>query len=134
MRGKHQRSRYHRGLTGDLPSRKAAAEAEIQALGFDLIYQEWVEDAETPGIIGMFGGITMRHPDGSPNKVKVRTHDVDLRTTVVVLEHELHHCRDPLWDCGNRAPFGDSRPPKGTPEWVEWQTARAAAKEVPMSS
>jgi hypothetical protein len=124
MRGKYARKRWHQGREGDLEARKKAAEDEIRALGFDLIYQEWCEDPETPGIIGMYGGITLRHPDGSPNKVKVRTHDVDLRETVIVLEHELHHCRDRLWDCGNRMPFGDHRPVKGTPEWHDWMAHR----------
>jgi hypothetical protein len=77
--------------------RISAAEEAIRELGFELRYVEFCEDAETPGLLGAYGGVTLHEK----RKVKVKTHGVSRAELADVLEHELRHVRDPLWDCGS---------------------------------
>jgi hypothetical protein len=81
-----------------IETRIAAAEAAIRAAGFELRYVEFCEDAETPGILGVYRGVTHR----ATRRVKVATRWRSREEIAEVLEHELRHVLDPAWDCGSR--------------------------------
>jgi hypothetical protein len=81
-------------------ARVRAAEEAIRAEGFTLRYVEWCEDAQTPGILGYYRGVT----DRLRREVKVSTRATPTaEERAEVLEHELRHVREPDWDCGNRS-------------------------------
>lgn len=67
----------------------AQAVADIEAHGYMVEFREWCEDPETPGLLGMYGGVTVH----SRKAVKVKTHGVDDATLVGVLRHELEHVK-----------------------------------------
>lgn len=98
----------------DVERRISHAEAAIAAEGWTLVYQEYVEDSETPGLLGQMGGITMP----SVRKIKVKTHEMSRAQIAAILEHEIEHMHGahkgtdhPDLDlaCGGRySPFGDA--------------------------
>lgn len=65
--------------------------------GFTLVYVDYCEDAETPGLLGAYKGVTMHEK----KKVKIATKLWSREEIADTLEHELHHVEDPLWDCGS---------------------------------
>jgi hypothetical protein len=84
------------------PTAKNQVEKAIASYGFTLRYVDYCEDGRTPGLLGMFAGVT----DWQRKEVKIRTKG---RTDAEILEtlgHELHHVTDPSWDCGSRDAFG----------------------------
>jgi hypothetical protein len=86
----------------DVEQRIAAASLAITQAGFELVFVDYCEDAETPGILGAYAGVTIRAEDDSPVKVKIATNRHRSREDIAdALEHELHHVQDPLWDCGS---------------------------------
>jgi len=89
-------------MTEHVGQRIAAAEAAIKAAGFSLHYVEWVEDAETPGLLGYYKGATSQTKRKVKIGLKANPTPTELADT---LEHELHHVQDPDWDCGSRPVF-----------------------------
>ena len=70
----------------------------IQAHGFTVTLRPFVEDALTPGFLGMIAGRTSHER----REVIIRTHGMSARRIAKALRHELHHVAEPDWDCGNR--------------------------------
>lgn len=73
------------------------AEGAIRAAGFELRYVEYCEDAETPGLLGMYRGATNQ----KTKQVKIATHGHSREAIAEALAHELHHVLDPAWKCGS---------------------------------
>lgn len=84
------------------------------------MFVEFVEDAETPGFLGLWAGIWVPHL----SKIKVSTHHRSLAVQVAILEHEMEHMRGLEWAtdhqhlglrCGGRVTAGilASRRPDG---------------------
>jgi len=67
--------------------------AEAADLGFTVEFVEWCEDAETPGILGYYGGLCNRED----RRIKVSTHRHTLEQQVAILSHELEHARGADW-------------------------------------
>lgn len=84
---------------------------QIASHGYSVAFVEWCENADTPGFLGAFGGIT----DHTKRLVRIKTHDTSAEEIVKVLEHELRHVEDPSWDCGNRDSFGRGAPMPAKP-------------------
>lgn len=86
--------------------RKTELEVQIADHGFALRYVEHCEDAQTPGVLGYYRGVTSY----KRREVKIATKKMtplgiapcDAREIIAALTHELHHVSDPAWDCGNR--------------------------------
>jgi hypothetical protein len=81
----------------DIEQRIAEASLAITRAGFELVFVDYCEDAETPGILGCYAGVTMHEK----SKVKIATRHRSREEIADALEHELHHVQDPLWDCGS---------------------------------
>jgi Holliday junction resolvasome RuvABC endonuclease subunit len=62
---------------------------EIRAEGFAVEFVRYCEDAETPGMLGCFAGITL--PD--TKRVKVSTRRRTPQQIEAILAHELEHVR-----------------------------------------
>ena len=73
------------------------AEGAIRALGFTVVFQDYCEDAETPGLLGCYLGVTLHEK----RKVKIATHRRTRPQIADTIEHELRHVQDPFWDCGS---------------------------------
>ena len=80
--------------------------AEISLLGYKVRYVPYCEDARTPGLLGMFVGVT----DRERKEVKISTSNRTCVEIIETLRHELHHVQEPGWDCGNRDVFGRGGP------------------------
>lgn len=63
----------------------------IKAEGFEVVFQPFCEDPETPGILGMYGGVTNR----KDKRVKIRTKGMTKRKIHASLKHELDHILNP---------------------------------------
>ena len=83
--------------------------AEISLHGYKVRYLPNCEDARTPGLLGMFAGVT----DHERKEVKIRTSGRTCVEIIETLRHELRHVQEPGWDCGNRDVFGRGGPTGG---------------------
>ena len=83
--------------------------AEISLHGYKVRYLPYCEDARTPGLLGMFAGVT----DHERKEVKIRTSGRTCVEIIETLRHELRHVQEPGWDCGNRDVFGRGGPTGG---------------------
>jgi hypothetical protein len=63
------------------------AVAAIEAEGYAVVFVDWCEDAETPGLLGQMAGVT----DHARRKVKVRQQGISGAQTLAILRHELEH-------------------------------------------
>ena len=87
--------------------RRLVAERAILAEGYDLIYVDYCEDADTPGLLGQIAGVT----DHNRRLVKIgRVANPWPWNIAETLEHELRHIREPDWDCGSRDVLGRGGP------------------------
>lgn len=78
------------------------AMAEIEAEGFTVRFEEFCENADTPGLLGQIAGVT----DRTRHLVRIATHNRSAEQLADTAEHELRHVREPEWDCGNRDVLG----------------------------
>lgn len=62
--------------------------AEIHSEGYTVVFVEYVEDAETPGLLGLGAGVTIH----TSHRVKI-SRNLTPAQTVATLEHELEHVR-----------------------------------------
>lgn len=81
-------SRFDTRPVTEQPAVVLAARA-IEAEGYAVEFRPYCEDAETPGLLGMIGGVTVHHR----RAVKVATEGRDPSAVVAVLRHELEHVR-----------------------------------------
>lgn len=78
-------------------------EDRIRAHGFELVYQDWCECADTPGLLGQIRGVT----DRNKRIVRISTNANGTPELMEdILRHELRHLDEPDWDCGNRDVLG----------------------------
>jgi hypothetical protein len=85
---------------------KKALEEAIRAHGFDLRYVEYCEDAQTPGMLGMYRGVTSHERKTVKIATRARNKQGELPNEddiIDVLEHELNHVVDPTWQCGSKS-------------------------------
>lgn len=105
----------------DLPARHQrqldVLTAQIADAGYEVVFVEWCEDTETPGLLGHCAGLC----DYQRKKVKIRTRDLTADQIVAITSHELEHAlgADVATDhphlglrCGGRRNgFGDPKEP-----------------------
>jgi hypothetical protein len=91
---------------GQVQRRIDRASQAIREAGFELRFVDYCEDAETPGILGVYAGAT----NLDLRKVKIATRRRSRAEIADTLEHELHHVQDPYWVCGSRDVFGNESP------------------------
>ncbi len=60
---------------------------EIEKLGWSIEFVDFCEDAETPGILGMYAGVCCKER----KVVKIRTKDMSRKKIVASLQHERDH-------------------------------------------
>jgi hypothetical protein len=60
---------------------------EIEAKGFEVRFVKWCEDHETPGLLGMFAGVTLH----KEKVVKIKTRRMSPQQIEAALSHELEH-------------------------------------------
>ncbi len=82
------------------------AVAAIEAEGWTVQFEEFCENADTPGLLGQISGVT----DRNRQLVRIATHNRSPEQLADTAEHELRHVQDPTWDCGNRDVFGRGGP------------------------
>lgn len=59
----------------------------LKDLGIKVIFQKFVEDAETPGLIGQFAGIYIKEL----KKIKIRLYGMSYKQLKAIIEHEIEH-------------------------------------------
>jgi len=74
-------------------SRRDELVAEVEANGWTVRFQEYCEDAETPGLLGMYGGVCMH----LKKTIKVKLHGMSDEQIIAVLEHEIEHMNGARW-------------------------------------
>lgn len=63
---------------------------DAESLGYTVIFQRFVEDAETPGVVlGRMRGVCI----ASSKRIKVATNDATMQELREVLAHEIRHAR-----------------------------------------
>jgi hypothetical protein len=67
--------------------------AEVEANGWTVRFQEYCEDSETPGLLGMYGGVCMH----KKKTIKVKLHGMSDEQIIAVLEHEIEHMNGARW-------------------------------------
>ena len=82
------------------------AQERIIAHGYELVFQDYCECAETPGFPGHIRGVT----DHKAKRVRISIKANQTPELLAdILEHELRHIDEPDWDCGNRDVLGRAR-------------------------
>lgn len=64
-----------------------AAIANARAIGWAVELREYCEDAETPGLLGLYAGVCVH----SRKAIKVRTAGMSVEQIAAIIEHEIEH-------------------------------------------
>lgn len=87
--------------------RAVDAVATIGRLGYTIVFNDYCEDAETPGLLGQIRGCVNR--ERKTVKISRKANPTPAMLTEI-LEHELRHILEPEWDCGSRDVLGRGGP------------------------